>query len=105
MAKKQIEKEIEILRAQVDELIAARNSKEADIVAVGDQDTEMRADKMNSEQHSHANKDANDVDEEIILEQFQELIKTVDQELKEASTVTVLLVFSLGVVVGRLLSR
>jgi len=103
MAKKEIEKEIEILRAQVDELIAARNLKE--VVAGNDKNEEQRVEQTVAELDIDANKAAAVIDEEIVSEQFQELIKTVDQELKEASTVTVLLVFSLGVAVGRLLSR
>lgn len=105
MAKKQIEKEIEILRAQVNELIADRNLKDVEVVAGNKQDEAKRAEQTATELNIDANKVAAVIDEEVISEQFQELIKTVDQELKEASTVTVLLVFSLGVAVGRLLSR
>ena len=105
MAKKEIEKEIEILRAQVNELIAARNLSDAEIVTDVGQNIESKAEQVSAKPNVSVDKDATVIDEEVISEQFQELIKTVDQELKDASTVTVLLVFSLGVVVGRFLSR
>ena len=105
MAKKDIEKEIEILRAQVSELIAARNLSDAEIVAGCGQNAELKAEQVGAEQNDSVDKDATVIDEDVILEQVRELITTVDQELKDASTVTVLLVFSLGVVVGRFLSR
>ena len=105
MAKKDIEKEIEILRAQVNELIAARNLSDSEIVTDVGQNTASKAEQVGAVQNVSVDKDAAVIDDEVILEQVRELITTVDQELKDASTVTVLLVFSLGVVVGRFLSR
>ena len=37
--------------------------------------------------------------------QFQELFETIDEELKAANPLTVLVVFALGVLMGRLLPR
>ncbi len=111
MANDQHESEIEILRAQIAELTAARknekNSSEektrSQESSVDSSGTEVFSDSTSviTNDISDSEKD----DENDLEHQFQELIETIDTELKEASPVTVLAVFAVGILVGRLLPR
>ena len=108
MANDEMKNEIEELRAQVAELTAERKAKEKnqaqgissqesaqESVVQGTTSSESGADETEAEKSGELD----------LSSQFQELIDTIDQELKEASPVTVLVVFALGVLVGRLLPR
>ena len=97
MANDDMRNEIEILRAQVAELTAERKAKEKQAqVSNGLAPTTKSAD---DEVGSTGPEAAN------FTSQFQELVDTIDEELKEAGPVRVLLVFALGVLIGRLLPR
>jgi cobalamin biosynthesis Mg chelatase CobN len=109
MANDEMRDEIEELRAQVAELTAERKAKEKqqassskasakkakESVAQGTASSEPGTDETEAEKSG----------EDDLSSQFQELIETIDQELKDANPVTLLVVFALGVLVGRLLPR
>lgn len=108
MANDEMKNEIEELRAQVAELTAERKAKEkeqaqASSTQEGGQESVVQG--TASSEPGTGETEAEKSAEVDIRSQFQELIDTIDQELKEASPVTVLVVFALGVLVGRLLPR
>ena len=109
MAKKdEMGKEIEELRKQVAELTAERKAREKEQAqASSSQAPSKESAKKDSATTESTKAEAESTEQETmnISSQFQELIDTIDQELKEASPVTVLVVFALGVLVGRLLPR
>jgi len=93
--------EIEELKAQVSELTAERKAedeKQAQADSSGVPTSESAAEVF----ESNALTEAEGTD---LTSQFQELFEIVDEELKAANPVTVLVVFALGVLVGRLLPR
>lgn len=108
MLKQEMQNEIDALRAQVAQLEAEREAR-------AKQQAETRndqADKTKSATHeSDAAEPAGDEAETVALEEadlhnlFQELIDTIEEEFKEANPLTVLVVFAVGVLVGRLLAR
>jgi hypothetical protein len=126
MTKSKLQSEIDMLRAQVAELTAARESEKNDTeekaaarekeAAASDagsgKDGEMVIDKQKKSskapagQASSEDKSAEEKNSGNDIEhQFQELIETIDTELKEASPATVLVVFAAGILLGRLLPR
>ena len=111
MAKDEMKNEIEELRAQVAELTAERKAKEKEQAQASSSKASAKKAKESVAQDTATGEPGTDEAETAKSEvadlssQFQELIDTIDQELKEASPVTVLVVFALGVLVGRLLPR
>jgi len=108
MAKDDMRNEIEELRAQVTQLTAERKAKEKEPPrASSGQAAENESVTQGSDTTAPAEDEAGAAEPEAadLTSQFQELIDTIDEELKEASPVTVLVVFALGVLVGRLLPR
>jgi hypothetical protein len=108
MLKQEMQDEIEALRAQVAQLEAEREAKaNQQSEAGGGQATETKSATQASDAAEPAGGEAeHTVSEETDLTRmFQELVETVDSELKEANPLTVLVVFALGVIVGRLLPR
>lgn len=103
MLKTEMLKEIEGLRAQLDQLKAQseKEKKQQSSDNAADQDDE-RTDTQENAQESTEDDQREDVD---ISLKIQQLIKTVDEELKEASPITVLVVFAVGVFMGRLLPK
>ena len=106
MANDDMKNEIEELRAQVAELTAERKVKEKQ-QASSSQESEKESVAQGTASSDPGTDEAETAKSEVadLSSQFQELIDTIDQELKEASPVTVLVVFALGVLVGRLLPR
>jgi len=103
MAKDDIRKELEEIRAQLDALQTSRNTPD---------DTHRDTERINPQASSATGSDI--VEPEItigaddgydIAGQFQELVEVLDREMKEANPTTLLVVFALGVLVGRLLPR
>jgi chromosome segregation ATPase len=100
--------EIEELRAQLAELKAERKAGEKDQAPAGSDQAST------SEPVSEVN-EANEVigaegeslkpEETDLTSQFRELFDLIDEELKATNPLTVLVVFALGVLVGRLLPR
>ncbi len=109
MSNDQLQSEIEILRAQVAELTAAReNEKNNTRTKAQSQADEGKSEysETESEQLSASVIDKTSADVEGDLEhQLHELVDTINTELKDASPVTVLVVFTVGLLVGRFLPR
>ena len=112
MAKDEIGNEIEALRAQVATLKSERKTKEKKQAQVatdnsktakGEADTQESTATESTKDEAEAEAVASE--ETDISKMFQELVDTIDGDLKDASPMTVLVVFALGVLVGRLLPR
>ena len=101
MANDDMKNEIEELRAQVAELTADRKARQKEQASSSQESVKESA----AQDTATSEPDTDETGEIDLSSQFQELIDTIDQELKEASPVTVLVVFALGVLVGRLLPR
>ena len=103
-----MQNEIEELRAQVAELTAERKAREKERAQAGTSQSpasESAALVTGTTESTEAAAGSVQPEAADLTSQFKELIETIDEELKEASPVTVLVVFAVGVVVGRLLPR
>ncbi|MEA3292041.1 MAG: hypothetical protein U9Q71_07055 [Pseudomonadota bacterium] len=98
MAKDDIRKELEELRAQLAALQAERESQ----VPAVDEALPEAGDA--SEPDEPAEGLAHELGADVAA-QIQELMEVLDKEIKEANPTTMLVVFALGVLVGRLLPR
>ncbi|MEA3412333.1 MAG: hypothetical protein U9R74_12445 [Pseudomonadota bacterium] len=103
MARDDIRKELEEIRAQLDALQASRNTPD---------DAHRDAGRINPEASSATGSDVVEPENTVaaddgydIAGQFQELVEVLDREIKESNPTTLLVVFALGVLVGRLLPR
>ena len=106
MTKAEMQNEIETLHAQVALLTAERKSHEKKQASSSQEsEKESVAQGTTASESSADEEDAAKSEESDLTSQFQELIESIDQELKDASPVTVLIVFALGVFVGRLLPK
>lgn len=100
-----IRKEIEQLRNQLDALKQTQNQPNTDIQQP---DTEANAVKLETEINSALNALINDIEGSVHLDladQLKDLIDVLDKEMKASNPMTMLVVFSLGILVGRLLSK
>lgn len=105
MANDEMSNELEALRKQVSKLEAERDARKIeDAKAVLNQESAAELGAVSPEL-SGTNAKSIETEATDFASQCQELIDTIDLELKEASPVTVLVVFALGVVVGRLLPK
>jgi ElaB/YqjD/DUF883 family membrane-anchored ribosome-binding protein len=98
MTNDSIKQELDDLRAQFDELKAQRDAAAAKAKAEeasADQEAEPIPEQLQDEI----------VDEGDLAEQFQELITSLDKELKDTNPTTLIAVFALGVLIGKFLSR
>ncbi len=103
-----MQNEIEELRAQVAELTAERTAREKEEAQAGNSQPptgESAAQVSGSTESTEAVAGSVQPEDADLTSQLQELIETIDEELKATSPMTVLVVFALGVVVGRLLPR
>lgn len=108
MLKQEMQDEIDALRAQVAQLEVEREAREKQQAeAGGGQATETGSETQASDAAEPAGDEAEHAasEETDLTSMFQELVETVDSELKEANPLTVLVVFALGVLVGRLLAK
>jgi hypothetical protein len=108
MADDYMEKEIEELRAQVAELTAERKAGEKDQAPAGSDQAppgEPAPQISATNELNEAEEESAEPEESDLKRQFQELFDAIDEELKAANPLTVLVVFALGVLVGRLLPR
>lgn len=106
MLKQEMQNEIEQLRAQVATLTAEREARKKEQAQAQSEASDTESATQESADESRAEEAGIAASEETdITSLFQELAETVDSELKDASPVTVLVVFALGVLVGRLLPR
>ena len=90
MAKDGIEAELEQLRAQLEALQRAEAGREQE---AGDGEAQGGGQVTESEEGNE------------LLAHFRELLDSLDEELKESNPTTLLAVFTLGILVGRLLPR
>jgi hypothetical protein len=108
MADDSLEKEIEELRSQVAELKAERQTTEQENAQEsGKQKPTGKPTPQAAETNEliEAEGDLAEPEEADLKRQFQELFDAIDEELKAANPLTVLVVFALGVLMGRLLPR
>jgi len=111
MARDDIDKEIAELRARVEQLAQERRARESgepptvdpDSVPTGDPDTPEGTnpeDVENTEEVSDA-----ETEGPTIVDHIRDLIKNLDEELQETKPLTLLGVFALGLLVGRLTAK
>ena len=114
MVKDDMQSEIDALRAQVAELKAEREAEakeEAKAKEQGQASSAQAPPDESTTQESEATASTAEEGAEAKPEEadlsslFQELVDTIEEEFKAANPVTVLVVFALGVLVGRLLPR
>ena len=108
MADDYMRDEIEELRAQVAELTAERQAGEQEKAQEsGKQKPTGKPTPQAAETNElmEAEGESAEPEEGDLKRQFQELFDAIDEELKAANPVTVLVVFALGVLMGRLLPR
>ncbi|MEM8886152.1 MAG: hypothetical protein AAGD14_18975 [Planctomycetota bacterium] len=82
--RKNLSQQVDALQKRVDELVAAQTQQQDE------------APQQPKQEHAEP--------ESALEAKFEELFTTLDEDLKEASPVTVLAVFALGLLVGRSLS-
>lgn len=102
MASDQIKQELEALRAQLDEL---RREREHQPMPEAHAEADAGID-ASGEVGDEIPKEA--VEQAIgpdLMDQFKGLLDNLDEELKEVNPTTLLAVFALGIVIGRLLPR
>ena len=108
MLKQEMQDEIDALRAQVAQLEAERKAKADQQAEAGSgqaTETESATQASDAAEPGVHGAETATPGEADLNAMFQELVETVDTELKEASPMTVLVVFAFGVLVGRLLPR
>ena len=104
MSNNAIQKELEALRVQVAELNRARDTEQVN----HDSDVSEASDQMQSPisaeggQIPDQDSDGSKMDFE---KQIQEFIDALEVEIKDTNPMTVLVIFALGVLIGRLLPR
>lgn len=106
MAKNEdIRKEMEQLRNQLDALKQVQQESGSDIEqSDSTADVEVLETSIKTAE-SAAGIDTESADESDLASLFQELMDVLDNEIKDSNPTTMLVVFSLGVLVGRLLPR
>lgn len=99
MANEDLQLEIELLRTQLDEI--KRDSKTEPAKTSVDNE-EQAVEEADSESASTETPASEDINAEDIVSQFKELLESIDQDIKDTKPSTLLIVFALGVLVGRL---
>lgn len=105
MSNNAIHKELEELRVQVAELSRAREPESVsnhNLDVREDSDQVQSPDSAESEQVMDQESDGSKMD---IEKQIQEFIDALEVEIKDTNPMTVLVIFALGVLIGRLLPR
>ena len=104
MKDKELQAEIEQLKIQISELqksredVTSRTEVKANNAAVTDNQAEQQLDNNDTM--------INDiVEKEDLVSQVQELINALDEDINNTKPATLLVIFALGVLVGRLLPR
>lgn len=92
MAEESIRKELEALRTQVAELAAMREA-------------EVKLQAQNESESTEAESEEAPSESTGLDVQIENLIETLGEDIKETKPATLLVVFALGVLVGRLLPR
>lgn len=105
MKDKDIQVELERLQAQVAELNKSRqedtqSASKADKKSVTE-DTGV----TDKEADSQFDADKDTAQSEDLISQFQELLNALDEDIKQTKPATLLVIFALGVLLGRMLPR
>ena len=97
-----IRDEIEQLRNQLD---AIKQTQKESGAYIQQQDTNTNIGDITKPEVSASGNDTDSTDESDLASQLQELMDVLNKEIKDSNPTTMLVVFSLGVLVGRLLPR
>lgn len=100
-----IRKEMEQLRHQLDALKQAQQESDNDTAEQDNNASAEVLDISSKTTSSTASVDTESTDELDLSSQFQELMEALNKEIKDTDPTTMLVVFSLGVLVGRLLPK
>ena len=104
MSDKALKDELTKLKAQVAELQSARQAPSPPEPraqeAVSEKPAPTATEQLNQESVDYEGAEEKDVEEQI-----RDFVSALDQEIKSTNPMTVLVVFSLGVLIGRLLPR
>ena len=105
MSDKALRDELTKLKEQVAELQSARTQKPSpQDLQVQDADSEHPA-MTGAEISDRESVSAEGAEEKDVEDQIRDFVNALDQEIKSTNPMTVLVVFSLGVLIGRLLPR
>ena len=104
MNKAEINKELEELRAQVAELTRTCGAETPE-QQTGATDSSAQTTVHAQESTSTDVPKANEENESDFSSHIQELVDALEQELKETNPMTVLVIFALGILIGRILPR
>ena len=99
MAKKDMHLEFELLLAQLDEINNKRESKPAEPEPMIEEPTVDSSTTGTTSAESAAGDESMTED---LLVQFREMLDSIDKDIKDTQPSTLLIVFALGVLVGRL---
>ncbi len=98
------EKELQDLRAQVAELLRAQKNEPVETTEpLKEQPEQVSAE--DTEKVTAATAENDTRTEDSNLPQLQELVDALEDELKETNPLTILVVFAIGILIGRLLPR
>jgi hypothetical protein len=99
MANEDLKLEVELLRAQLDNIKIAREAEP------DESEPETEEQPLESSQTESSSAEPAAADESItedLLVQFREMLDSIDKDIKDTKPSTLLIVFALGVLVGRL---
>ena len=99
MANEDLQLEIELLQAQLDEIKNKREAEPAETEPeIEESPVEHRATGTSSDETAAGDESI----AEDLLVQFREMLDSIDKDIKDTKPSTLLIVFALGVLVGRL---
>ncbi|MFW2440359.1 MAG: hypothetical protein ACN4GR_13420 [Arenicellales bacterium] len=99
MANEDLQQEIELLRQQLD---AIKSKQESPPPAVEPGVEEQAAEQLETAPPTDETTVADDITADDLMAQFKELLDSIDKDIKDTKPTTLLIVFALGVLVGRL---
>lgn len=99
MANEDLQLEIELLQAQLDEIKNKREAEPAEPEPEIEEPTVESSTTGTSSAESAADDESMTED---LLVQFREMLDSIDKDIKDTKPSTLLIVFALGVLVGRL---
>jgi len=99
MSNKDLQLEIELLQTQLDEI---KNKREAEPAEPEPEIEEPTVDSSTTGTSSAESAADDESIAEDLLVQFREMLDSIDKDIKDTKPSTLLIVFALGVLVGRL---
>jgi hypothetical protein len=96
MTNNDIQNEIELLRAQLEEMKREREAQQEAVAPETEEQPEVAPDSVSASGVTAAE------GAEDLIEQFKDLLESIDKDIKDTKPSTLLVVFALGVLVGRL---